>query len=61
MPFKSEAQRKKFLELLSKGEISQETFDEWDRATDRKKLLPRAEKKLGKPKRTKIHNARVIK
>ena len=27
MPFKSQAQRRKFAELLVKGEISNETFD----------------------------------
>lgn len=29
MPFKSRAQRRKFAELLVKGEISPETFEEW--------------------------------
>jgi hypothetical protein len=28
MPFKSQAQRRKFAELLVKGEISAETFEE---------------------------------
>lgn len=31
MPFKSKAQRHKFAELLVKGEISEETFEEWNR------------------------------
>lgn len=30
MPFKSKAQRRKFAELLVKGEISEETFEEWN-------------------------------
>ena len=33
MPFKSQAQRRKFAELLVKGEISNETFEEWNRET----------------------------
>ena len=33
MPFKSKAQRRKFAELLVKGEISPETFEEWNRET----------------------------
>jgi len=38
MPFKSQAQRRKFAELLVKGEISPETFEEWNRETGGKKL-----------------------
>jgi hypothetical protein len=41
MPFKSQAQRRKFAELLVKGEISPETFEEWNRETGRKKLPER--------------------
>ena len=37
MPFKSQAQRRKFAELLMKGEISAETFEEWNRETGSKK------------------------
>jgi hypothetical protein len=33
MPFKSKAQRRKFAEPLLKGEISEETFEEWNRST----------------------------
>jgi hypothetical protein len=33
MPFKSTAQRRKFAEPLLKGEISEETFEEWNRST----------------------------
>lgn len=33
MPFRSKAQRRKFAELLVKGEISPETYEEWNRAT----------------------------
>ena len=38
MPFKSQAQRRKFAELLVKGEISAETFEEWNRETGSAKL-----------------------
>ena len=41
MPFKSKAQRRKFAELLVKGEISNETFEEWNRETGRKQLPER--------------------
>jgi hypothetical protein len=42
MPFKSKAQRRKFAELLVKGEISPETFEEWNRETGSAKLPERA-------------------
>jgi hypothetical protein len=45
MPFKSQAQRRKFAELLVEGKISNETFEEWNRETGRKKLPERARKK----------------
>ena len=43
MPFKSQAQRRKFAELLVKGEISPETFEEWNRETGNKKLPEKVE------------------
>jgi hypothetical protein len=52
MPFKSKAQRRKFAELLVKGEISPETFEEWNRETGRAMLPERVHPKAGaKPKR----------
>ena len=45
MPFKSKAQRRKFAELLVKGEISPETYEEWNRSTGGKKLPERVQKK----------------
>jgi len=45
MPFKSQAQRRKFAELLVKGEISPETFEEWNRETGGKKLPERVKRK----------------
>ena len=41
MPFKSKAQRRKFAELLVKGEISPETYEEWNRETGGKQLPER--------------------
>jgi hypothetical protein len=41
MPFKSQAQRRKFAELLVKGKISAETFEEWNRETGSTKLPER--------------------
>jgi hypothetical protein len=54
MPFKSRAQRRKFAELLVKGEISPETFEEWNRETGSAKLPERVRKsaKRGKKKAT---------
>lgn len=45
MPFKSQAQRRKFAELLVKGEISPDTFEEWNRETGGRKLPERVKKK----------------
>ena len=53
MPFKSKAQRRKFAELLVKGEISNETFEEWNRETGRKKLPERVKPKTRKKARRK--------
>jgi hypothetical protein len=53
MPFKSQAQRRKFAELLVKGKISAETFEEWNRETGARKLPERAARKATrKRKRT---------
>jgi hypothetical protein len=52
MPFKSQAQRRKFAELLVKGEISPETFEEWNRETGSQRLPDRVKKKK-KSKKTK--------
>ena len=38
MPFKSQAQRRKFAQLLVEGKISNETFEEWNRETGGTKL-----------------------
>ena len=52
MPFKSQAQRRKFAELLVKGKISNETFEEWNRETGGRKLPERVRKKEGTRKKT---------
>jgi hypothetical protein len=41
MPFKSQAQRRKFAELLVDGKISNQTFEEWNRETGGKRLPER--------------------
>jgi hypothetical protein len=38
VPFKSQAQRRKFAQLLVEGNISNETFEEWNRETGAKRL-----------------------
>jgi len=42
MPFKSQAQRRKFAQLLVDGKISPQTFEEWNRETGSRKLPERA-------------------
>jgi hypothetical protein len=59
VPFKSQAQRRKFAELLVKGEISAETYEEWNRETGKKKLPERAKSKSkAKPKVKSAKNAK---
>lgn len=41
MPFKSQAQRRKFGSLVAQGKMSQGTFDEWNSATGTTKLPER--------------------
>jgi hypothetical protein len=45
MPFKSQAQRRKFAQLLVEGKISNETFEEWNRETAAKRLPERVGRK----------------
>jgi hypothetical protein len=57
MPFKSQAQRRKFAELLVKGKISPKTFEEWNRETgsaelpEHVKKRPQAKKKTASKKK----------
>jgi hypothetical protein len=48
MPYKSQAQRKKFHAMLSRGEISAKIVAEFDRASKGKKLPKRIGKKIRK-------------
>lgn len=50
MPYKSDAQRKKFHAMLERGEIDATTVHEFDQASKGMKLPERV-----KPKRTKHH------
>jgi hypothetical protein len=47
MPFKSQAQRRKFAQLLVEGKISGETFEEWNRETGAQKLPERVTRSKG--------------
>lgn len=62
MPFKSKAQRRKFAQLLVDGEISPETFEEWNRETGREELPERvgikAKRKSAKRKTAKRKTAK---
>ena len=45
MPFKSQAQRRKFAQLLVEGKISPQTFEEWNRETGGTRLPEHVKKK----------------
>jgi hypothetical protein len=53
VPFKSQAQRRKFAQLLVEGKISPQTYEEWNRETGGRKLPERV-----KPKATTKSKAR---
>jgi hypothetical protein len=59
MPFKSQAQRRKFAELLVKGKISNETFEEWNRETGGRKLPERVKKKPSKKRTTRARKRKA--
>jgi hypothetical protein len=52
MPFKSQAQRRKFAQLLVEGKISNETFEEWNRETGAKRLPERVGRRTKSGKRS---------
>jgi hypothetical protein len=58
MPFKSQAQRRKFAELLVEGKISNETYEEWNRETGSTKLPERVRKKPGARQKAKTRPTR---
>jgi hypothetical protein len=45
MPFKSQAQRRKFAQLLVEGKISNQTFEEWNRETGSARLPERVKRR----------------
>jgi len=51
MPFKSQAQRRKFAQLLVEGKISNETFEEWNRETGGKKLPENVKRTIERSRR----------
>ena len=66
MPFKSQAQRRKFAKLLVDGKISADTFEEWNRETGGAKLPERvgrktAQKRKGGSKRAAAGKKRATK
>jgi hypothetical protein len=61
VPFKSKAQRRKFAELLVKGEISPETYEEWNRETGGKELPERLKSKAKKTAKRKAKKAKTAK
>jgi len=59
MPFKSQAQRRKFAQLLVEGKISPETYEEWNRETGSARLPERKARKVRKAtKKGKARKAR---
>ena len=52
MPFKSQAQRRKFAQLLVEGKISAETFEEWNRETGARKLPEHARRKTARTRKS---------
>jgi hypothetical protein len=58
MPFKSQAQRRKFAQLLVEGKISNQTFEEWNRETGGKKLPERVQNKSKTKRAAKRKRAR---
>jgi hypothetical protein len=57
MPFKSQAQRRKFAELLVQGKISPETYEEWNRETGGKKLPDHVTPTRGRKRKTAARTA----
>jgi hypothetical protein len=54
MPIKSKAQRRKFAELLVKGKISPETFEEWNRSTGKAELPERVRSRASAKAKRKV-------
>ena len=61
MPIKSKAQRRKFAELLVKGEITPEVFERWNREAGGAELPERLHPKGAKKPRRKVKASRAPK
>ena len=61
MPIKSKAQRRKFAELLVKGKISPETFEEWNRGAGSAELPERLHPKVAAKAKRKVKSKRARK
>jgi hypothetical protein len=59
MPFKSQAQRRKFAQLLVEGKISNETFEEWNRETGGKRLPEHVRRKRKSAKKSTAKRTRA--
>ncbi|PYR60147.1 MAG: hypothetical protein DMF85_05915 [Acidobacteria bacterium] len=59
MPFKSQAQRRKFAQLLVEGKISPQTYEEWNRETGGKRLPERVGRKRKSKATAKATHSRV--
>jgi hypothetical protein len=51
MPFKSEAQRRKFAEMVKQGKITKATYDAWNNETPKRKLPEHVPQR---PKKSKV-------
>jgi hypothetical protein len=58
MPFKSQAQRRKFAQLLVEGKISNDTFEEWNRESGAKKLPEHVARAPAKARKRKVSKRR---
>jgi len=61
MPIKSQAQRRKFAELLVKGEISPEIYERWNREAGSKELPERVQPKAKRTAKRKVTKAKTKK
>jgi hypothetical protein len=61
VPIKSKAQRRKFAELLVKGEISPETFEKWNREAGSAELPERLHPKRASASKPKPKSKRASK
>jgi hypothetical protein len=61
MPIKSKAQRRKFAELLVKGEITPEIFEKWNREAGNAELPERVHPKANAKRKRKAKSKRGAK